>query len=425
MVDLQNITSNLLLVGFALVSICCLYLLYSNFSKVREINELKNKVEDLKNIFFNQQKHNDMAYENMLNMINNSGSNSNINNFSTPNNLAASNNISSSNVTNLTNLTNIMKKISINPDLTESELLQLSNTTGDDNTGDDNSVVNNDLKEIKLDLHELDNLDVVKDEEDIDTISNVDLNVEDLGDVDKPIEDNIYDSIHSIKKENEIFDNLTESNSITTDPVGNIEDIDNIMDGDFDENLLNNNQDENDNEINLEQPPVTQLQNTNDDHIDNLDDFDLDEFDTTKQVNIDNSITLSETLMQNKTSNSTEDVNNEIKVVLVGNNNVNNSSVDVANEITVQNNTSVLENDLSIQKAKKNKKVNESSESSESNDLNELLNGNTDVKKIEIDAKLTNINSMSIKQLKDLAKSYKVKTYGTKQELIAALSAVM
>ena len=51
MLDLQDISSNLLLVGFALISICCLYLLYSNFTKVREINELKLKVEDLKKIY--------------------------------------------------------------------------------------------------------------------------------------------------------------------------------------------------------------------------------------------------------------------------------------------------------------------------------------------------------------------------------------
>ena len=67
--DLNSISSNLLLIGFALVSICCLYLLYSNFSKVREIDELKRKVEDLKNIFFNQQKHNDETYTKMITMI--------------------------------------------------------------------------------------------------------------------------------------------------------------------------------------------------------------------------------------------------------------------------------------------------------------------------------------------------------------------
>ena len=67
--DLQSLSSNLLLVGFALVSICCLYLLYSNFTKVREIEDLKHKVEDLKNIFFNQQKHNDETYSNIMNIL--------------------------------------------------------------------------------------------------------------------------------------------------------------------------------------------------------------------------------------------------------------------------------------------------------------------------------------------------------------------
>ena len=54
MVDLQNISSNLLLISFVLISLCCLYLLYSNFVKIKEIKELKTNVEDLKTIFFNQ-----------------------------------------------------------------------------------------------------------------------------------------------------------------------------------------------------------------------------------------------------------------------------------------------------------------------------------------------------------------------------------
>ena len=36
--DLHSISSNLLLIGFLLISLCCLYLLYSNFIKVREID---------------------------------------------------------------------------------------------------------------------------------------------------------------------------------------------------------------------------------------------------------------------------------------------------------------------------------------------------------------------------------------------------
>ena len=67
MIDLQSISSNLLLVGFVLISICCLYLLYSNFSKINTLNELKRNVEDLKTIFLNQQKHNDEIYKNITN----------------------------------------------------------------------------------------------------------------------------------------------------------------------------------------------------------------------------------------------------------------------------------------------------------------------------------------------------------------------
>ena len=69
MFDLQDLSSNLLLVGFALISICCLYLLYSNFTKVREINEIKLKCEDLTKIFINQQKHNDETYTKMMQMM--------------------------------------------------------------------------------------------------------------------------------------------------------------------------------------------------------------------------------------------------------------------------------------------------------------------------------------------------------------------
>ena len=67
--DLHSISSNLLLIGFLLISLCCLYLLYSNFIKVREIDDIKHKFDDLKKIFFNQQQHNDETYNKMLAMI--------------------------------------------------------------------------------------------------------------------------------------------------------------------------------------------------------------------------------------------------------------------------------------------------------------------------------------------------------------------
>ena len=67
-------SSNLLLIGFLLISLCCLYLLYSNFVKVREIDDIKHKFDDLKKIFFNQQQHNDETYNKMLSMIKSSDS---------------------------------------------------------------------------------------------------------------------------------------------------------------------------------------------------------------------------------------------------------------------------------------------------------------------------------------------------------------
>ena len=60
--NLNSFSSNLMLVALVLVGLCCLYLLYSNFTKVREIEELKGRVEDLKKIFINQQIHNDETF---------------------------------------------------------------------------------------------------------------------------------------------------------------------------------------------------------------------------------------------------------------------------------------------------------------------------------------------------------------------------
>ena len=71
MIDLQSFSSNLILIGFALICICCLYLLYSNFVKMREINELNQKYEDLKRIFFNQQKENDVMNSKLLSALEN------------------------------------------------------------------------------------------------------------------------------------------------------------------------------------------------------------------------------------------------------------------------------------------------------------------------------------------------------------------
>ena len=68
-------------------------------------------------------------------------------------------------------------------------------------------------------------------------------------------------------------------------------------------------------------------------------------------------------------------------------------------------------------------------------DLNDLLNGNIEsnklqtefqkenIKTIEIDSPKTDYNSMSVKQLKDIAKANGLKASGTKQELVQILLA--
>jgi hypothetical protein len=67
-------------------------------------------------------------------------------------------------------------------------------------------------------------------------------------------------------------------------------------------------------------------------------------------------------------------------------------------------------------------------QTSETIELDKLLSG--EIKKIEIETKTNNssnqdLNNMSIKQLKELAKSHKLKTTGSKQELINLLKTVV
>jgi hypothetical protein len=73
MTDLQGLSSNIVLIGFVLISACCLYLLYSNFKKARELDELHEKMDHLKTIFFNQQKQTDITNNQLLQMIQNTG----------------------------------------------------------------------------------------------------------------------------------------------------------------------------------------------------------------------------------------------------------------------------------------------------------------------------------------------------------------
>ena len=112
MVDLQNISSNLLLISFVLISLCCLYLLYSNFVKIKEIKELKTNVEDLKTIFFNQQKHNEETYNNIIQLV---GGKNNMNTIN-----------ENSNEKNTTNNEDIIKNININDVAESNNIIKLT-----------------------------------------------------------------------------------------------------------------------------------------------------------------------------------------------------------------------------------------------------------------------------------------------------------
>ena len=398
--DLQSLSSNLLLVGFALVSICCLYLLYSNFTKVREIEDLKHKVEDLKNIFFNQQKHNDETYSNIMNIL--VEKDSHVNHRLSE---SASNNIQQKEINNTTST-----KL-INIDLMKSSELNLENL-------EFNNSLNN--KSINIDLLELDDMDDLDDDLD-DELNNNDLdeelnndlvdelnndlndssklNIEDSIDIkDIPItEDNIFDIIDLSKNiNNEICDDTI---SITTDPMISDLDLNEIMEGNHNKDE-NENEDDNKNEDEDEDDNENENENENEDVDDNenkdedneLDNLDLDldnlevdldinnEFNLniTKQVNIDNLATLSDTIINQSTINV--ESNNDIKNIKM---------------------------DLEI----------------ETIELDKLLSG--EIKKIEINnTNELDLNAMSIKQLKELAKVHNIKIYGNKKDLISALSAL-
>ena len=65
---IQDTPFSSLFIGVSLIILClaCLYLLYSNFSKSRKLYELEQKCEDLKTIFFTQQKENDKNYAKLV-----------------------------------------------------------------------------------------------------------------------------------------------------------------------------------------------------------------------------------------------------------------------------------------------------------------------------------------------------------------------
>ena len=401
MIDLQSLSSNLLLVGFALVSICCLYLLYSNFTKVREIEDLKNKVEDLKNIFFNQQKHNDETYGNIMNLLQ-----KDLNQISSPNNLLF-NNLSSNNL-----LQNDIKCRETSTKLINS-----------DTTLTNNKSINIDLQELD-DMDDMDDIDELNDE--LENLSNLDIDdinqIDSVDDIDIPdIEDNIFNSSHLIKTTNiDIVDIIDDTNSIATDPMISELDLNEIMEGsneqDLDQDLENSacknsnednecnddednednecNDDDNDNDNDDDDEDNDILENLDLDNLD-LDNLEIDldtnnEINLNKQVNIDNTVSLSDTIINQSTMKF--EYNNDVKQISVTETNANNDSKIIKTELET-----------------------------ETIELDKLLSG--EIKKVEISHNNDlDLNSMSIKQLKELAKTHNIKISGNKKDLITALS---
>lgn len=392
--DLSDISSNILLIGLVLVSLCCLYLLFSNFSKVREIEDLKQRVEDLKKIFINQQSHNEEVFSKINTVLYQSitgtehGTNKNFNEsaHSLDTNLSSdqevdtdTRKIKNSDDINLitakeveqevineiipeTNLQELKTvSISTNDNLTPSilennnppvititkeghQIPQLLNTTTTSNnleTHDDNT------KNIPLDLHDLDELDNLEDKDSVDEFE-TQIQTKENTVLD---DDNQKPDIFSLDVvNNEIFDDIEDALSIATEPIGDFNDV------------------------------INGTTNFNLDDIKDLDDLDKLELDDTKLA----TTTITTTI----TTTDTQSHNLET---------VNKSMEEHQNEKQDENLDTIS--------------------------LDELLNGSGSLSNTKKHIEQSHdYYHMSIKQLKELAKSRKLKTTGTKNELIQLLS---
>ena len=368
---LNSISSNLLLIGFALVSICCLYLLYSNFTKVREIEELKRKVEDLKKIFFNTQQHNDETYSRILSMMQQQTilehpafPTSHINPIEQVINNNSVNNCDNDNANQNTVLTN-EKVVNIDTSINDNNnqpatiIINKEGSVKDDNYKplDNTPSIKNDTKEITLDLEELDNFEPAEEEDNtLDDLENENLdnllNEEQNDNLDNNLDNDEADNTNNNTTNLNIFEinNIDDTISITTDPIN--EDIDAII-GTIDMDEINTN-------VNTEN-----------------DDFTIKNLDETNTIVNDENI--------KKIDIKNIDINldeMDLNDILNGNNNQ-----DITD--TTQDTTNTTEDTTST---------------------NEIKN---------------NLQNMSIKQLKDLAKIHKVKSTGTKTELITSLSKIL
>jgi hypothetical protein len=412
--NLNSFSSNLMLIALVLVSLCCLYLLYSNFTKVREIEELKGRVEDLKKIFLNQQMHNDenfskintALFQTLTNGQSSGQTNGQTQSSSVDIKLDNSNySIGAMDKLDVNN--EIAKEVSvelrqsvlpptkiINIDTKNIDNLEGNTTTNNiiinkegyishnvSNTSEKITTENkkhNDNKEINIDLHDLDNLDDINEAEaNIDT----DMNMEEL-DLDDNCEEFDTDKLVSSKSESHILDKEGDI-QITKDNLFNIDTV-NITNAEIFDDLEDT--------LSIATAPIDE---TND-IINHNSNFNLDDIQDIQDIqdidDIDNTDILEtsdiKTVLPNVNVTKVEDI--DLSELLNGNTN-------------------------------QTKKTESNQVNSESN---ELLNENKEnIKTIEIDTPKTDYNSMPVKQLKDIAKSHGLKTTGTKQELVQLLLA--
>ena len=402
--NLNSFCSNLILIALVLVGLCCLYLLYSYFKKVRLIEELNRRVEDLKKIFMNQQLHNEETFSKIKTVLYEKLIENSQNASATPD--SNSSNSASSGAGNsacggerLDVNNEIAKEVSselteqvsptktINLDIIDADTLESANRTNNiiinkeghisdsvstllkkTNTVETNTKEN---KEINIDLHDLDNLDDANDSDpnldgdmNMDEL-NLDENCEEIdadamsssnvrgGNLnrsgqDEPItKDNLFNLDEVAITNAEIFDDLEDTLSIATAPIDETNDI------------INHNS-------NFNLDDIQDIQDIQD--IDDIQDIKTVALDTSKADDID----LSELLNGNAI--------NQIK----------------------------------------------KSDSEHRGEVHSSINTDTqkeNVKTIDIDAPKSEYNNMSVKQLKDIAKSLGLKTTGTKQELIQLILA--
>lgn len=399
--NLNSFSSNLMLIALVLVSLCCLYLLYSNFTKVREIEELKGRVEDLKKIFLNQQMHNDETFSKINTVL-----------FQTLTNGQSSGQTQSSSVDikpdNSNYSTGTIDKLNVNDEiakevsvelkqsvLSPTKIINIDTENVDNlegNTTMNNIIINkegyishnvsntsekittenkntNENKEINIDLHDLDNLD---DANEPDPNLDTDMNMEEL-DLDDNCEEFDTDKLVSSKSDSHILDKEGDI-QITKDNLFNIDTV-NITNAEIFDDLEDT--------LSIATAPIDETNDIiNHNSNFNLDDIqDIDDIDILEPVDI-------KTVQPNVNVTKVEDI--DLSELLNGNTN-------------------------------QTKKTESNQANSESN---ELLNENKEnIKTIEIDSPKTDYNSMPVKQLKDIAKSHGLKTTGTKQELVQILLA--